>query len=139
MDIIISIIFWFIFSILVGAFADSKGRSGIGFFILSLLLSPLIGFLVALVSPTNIESLENQAIESGDMKKCPFCAEVIRREALVCRYCNKEVAAKPEGPKCPKCDVIIKADAKSCWGCGEDFSQQKPESAPKGRYVQFRD
>lgn len=26
-----------------------------------------------------------------DMKECPFCAETVRRNAVICRYCNREI------------------------------------------------
>ena len=40
-------IFWLFFCILVGVYAHKKGRFGTGYFFLSFMLSPLIGFLIA--------------------------------------------------------------------------------------------
>jgi hypothetical protein len=40
---------WLIFAILAGMFASSKSRSGMGYFLLSVILSPLIVFILLLV------------------------------------------------------------------------------------------
>lgn len=40
---------WLLFAALVGMFASGRGRSGLGFFLLSLVLSPLVGFIIALL------------------------------------------------------------------------------------------
>ena len=52
MEIVIA---WFFFSILVGAVASSRGQSGFGWFVLSMLLSPLISIL-ALLCTTNLKA-----------------------------------------------------------------------------------
>lgn len=30
--------------------------------------------------------------QKASLKGCPFCAELIKREAVVCRYCQREIA-----------------------------------------------
>ena len=59
---------WFIFSILVGVFASSRGRSGFGYFVVSLLLSSLIGFIIVLVSKPLPTAAEREAAEAEAAK-----------------------------------------------------------------------
>jgi len=79
------IIFWIICSILVAVYASSKKRSGFGWFLLSVAISPIITFIILLVS----------GAPSSTLKKCPKCAEEIKIEAQVCRFCNFEFS-KPD-------------------------------------------
>jgi hypothetical protein len=54
------------------------GRSGPGWFFLSLILTPLAGLLLFLLPPRR--------------RPCPFCAESIQAAATVCRFCGRDVA-----------------------------------------------
>tara|TARA_Y100001980_G_C14424034_1_gene214252 strand:+ start:73 stop:375 length:303 start_codon:yes stop_codon:yes gene_type:complete len=62
---------WIILSVLCGIFASNRGRSFFGYFLLSLLLSPLIGFIAVLIATDNqkIEKQNHDDKKEVDLKK----------------------------------------------------------------------
>lgn len=71
------------------AIAQSKGRSFIGFWIYGALLF-IVALPHALLMKADAKTLEAGAITAGG-KKCPHCAEIVKAEAKVCRFCQRDL------------------------------------------------
>jgi hypothetical protein len=82
---------WFFACCFVAAIASGRGRSAFGYFLLSLVLSPIFGLIVVLVVGPNRTLLEDQQLRNGTSRRCPFCAETVRQEAIVCRFCGRDL------------------------------------------------
>jgi ribosomal protein S14 len=87
------VIIWIILGAVVGFIANSKGKSGLAWFLYGFLLWP-IALVHILVARPNSDVIEQRELKSGDKKKCPHCAELIRSDAKVCRYCSRELAGR---------------------------------------------
>ena len=84
-----------LFAAITAMVSTSRGNSGTAGFFLGLLLGPF-GLLIAIFSRKNIGAIEREEISTGQMRKCPHCAELVKSEAVICRYCRSELDPMPK-------------------------------------------
>ncbi|MCP5016067.1 MAG: hypothetical protein GY938_12470 [Ketobacter sp.] len=115
------VIVFLIVCLLVALIARKKGRSGLILFFamvvpaapLMIVVSAMLGnnieakplalWLAAFVCPVvgffwsimakNKEQMATETGNYGDLTKCPFCAEPVRKEAVKCKHCGSELQA----------------------------------------------
>jgi hypothetical protein len=79
-------VFWFVFAIVVAVIASSRGRSGFGWFLLAMIISPLLGVILVALLPS-LKPAQGAPTPRTHVK-CPDCAELVLKEAKVCKHCG---------------------------------------------------
>lgn len=90
---VILVLLWVMCGFGAGLIASSKGGSFALGFVVGFLFGPF-GLLFALFMGSK-NGAEQAALNSGEKKKCPQCAELVQREAKVCRFCQHGFAEAP--------------------------------------------
>lgn len=79
-----------VIGLLPAAIAANKGRNFLLWWLYGAALW-IVAMPHALMLKEDQVSLERKALEGGENRKCPHCAEVIKREAKVCRFCGRDI------------------------------------------------
>jgi len=95
---------WLFCALLGAMICEGKGQSAALGLFLGLLFGP-IGVIICSVLGKDEAMLAQRALKEGKMKKCPACAELIKRDANVCRYCSHEFASEPIGLPDPPSNI----------------------------------
>jgi len=77
------IVVWAVAAALVGALASQRERSGFGWFVLALVVSPLLAGLGLLVAGTGAAQV-----------RCPACRELVRADAAKCKHCGEALSGQ---------------------------------------------
>ena len=91
---------WLLSGIVSAMVATNKGRSGCSWFLLGFLLGPL-GLILSFAVSKNQSVLEQRMVQRGEMQYCPYCAELVRAEAIKCRYCGENFVGDPSPSHSP--------------------------------------
>lgn len=87
------IIGWLVFAVVVGICASSRGRSGFGWFLLSVAISPILALILVLVMPKlgaaeAARDAGGEVVDASTHVRCPDCRELVRRDARKCKHCG---------------------------------------------------
>lgn len=120
----LTLIIGIILGAIVGVIAEQKNRP---FFPWA-----LYGFFFFFIAIIHIAAIgdkkyEDQSPEEIGYIKCPACAEMIRREAALCRYCKTSIQ---EGSSETEADPKMSGTVRSCRWCHQEYSGAHRNKCP---------
>lgn len=87
-----------VFAIPVGLVAYKRGRSFWKYFLWSMIITPCIPIVIVLFLRPKRAVLEKREIATGESRRCPQCAELVRAAAKVCKYCGFKLEDQTVNP-----------------------------------------
>lgn len=90
---------WLLLSAAIGGWASSRGHGWFAGFLISAILSPVVGAIIIAATPDRRAEARHAELVGAisrdktapDTRPCPRCAEDIKRAAKMCRFCQAEV------------------------------------------------
>ena len=98
--------FWFGFAIIVGVAANTRGRSGFGWFLLALIISPLLAGLLVLAMPHKRAGVVDLATMAA-VEATPIGSQSGRCLRMRCKKKKRSVTSSGSSSLLPS----------SCWVC----------------------
>lgn len=98
--------------------ASQKGRSFFLWWIYGVLLF-IFALIHSIVIKPSQKMIAEKAMSNGELKKCPFCAELVLMEAIKCKHCGSDL---PNIAPCENTTIINESDfekARSLISLGE--------------------
>ena len=82
---------WIIMGVIVAMIAKSKGKLAAPWFLYGALIWPIALVHALLIKPETGTIMAPSVAGQSDDRPCPHCAEMIKKAAKVCRFCNRDV------------------------------------------------
>jgi ribosomal protein L37AE/L43A len=89
---------WAALALIPAYVARSKGRSFGGFWLYGFILWPVAIIHAVIMKAERGSEHAEQWQNVNAYRQCPFCAETIRREAIVCKHCGRDIAPPSAAP-----------------------------------------
>jgi hypothetical protein len=105
-----------IIGLIPAAIAQSKGHSFVLWWIYGSLLF-IVALPHSLFMGTDAREIDRRELASGARTKCPYCAELIRPEAIICPHCRQDLRVDT----CSLCGAEAGPDERFCASCGAEF------------------